>query len=63
MTTIKNIKVSEYPISQDTLELCKQLNVLQYVPKTIPKDISFELHNTTTEMANAIRRCMNSELA
>jgi hypothetical protein len=62
MTTVKNITKKEYPIPKDTLELCKKLNISDWVPSIVPNDLSFELHNTTTEMANAIRRCVNSEL-
>lgn len=61
-TIVKNIEKKEYPIPNDTLELCKKLGVLKHLPTAIPKDVSFELHNTTTEMANALRRCINSEL-
>jgi DNA-directed RNA polymerase subunit L len=61
-TIVKNIKKLEYPIPSDTIDICKKLGVERYLPTTIPKDISFELHNTTTEMANALRRCINSEL-
>lgn len=61
-TIVKNIKKNEYPIPQDTIELCKKIGVLKHLPTTTPKDLTFELHNTTTEMANALRRCINSEL-
>lgn len=61
-TTVKNIKRNEYPIPKDTIELCKKLGVLKHLPTTVPRDVSFELHDTTTEMANALRRCINSEL-
>jgi DNA-directed RNA polymerase subunit L len=61
-TIVKNITRTEYPIPQDTLKLCKLLGVLKHLPTTIPTDVAFELHNTTSEMANAIRRCINSEL-
>ena len=61
-TTVRNIQKNEYPVPQETLDLCKKLGVLKRVPVGIPKDISFELHNTTSEMANALRRCINSEL-
>jgi DNA-directed RNA polymerase subunit L len=61
-TTVKNIKKNEYPIPKDTIELCKKLGVVKHLPTTVPSDVSFELHNTTTEMANALRRCINSEL-
>lgn len=61
-TTVKNIKKNEYPIPKDTIELCKKLGVAKHLPTTVPRDVSFELHNTTTEMANALRRCINSEL-
>ena len=61
-TTVKNIKKNEYPIPEDTIELCKKLGVVKHLPTTVPRDVSFELHNTTTEMANALRRCINSEL-
>jgi DNA-directed RNA polymerase subunit L len=61
-TTVKNIKKSEYPIPEDTIELCKKLGVFKYLPTTVPRDVSFELHNTTTEMANSLRRCIHSEL-
>jgi DNA-directed RNA polymerase subunit L len=59
---VKNIEKREYPIPIDTLNLCKKLNILNLLPTTIPKDITFEIHNTTAEMANALRRCINSEL-
>lgn len=62
MLQVKNIKKRSYPISQKTRELCKTLNVENYLPKITPQDVSFELHNTTTEMANALRRCINSEI-
>lgn len=61
-TIVKNIKKNEYPIPKDTIELCKKLGVVKHLPTTIPSDVTFELHNTTTEMANALRRCINSEL-
>jgi DNA-directed RNA polymerase subunit L len=61
-TIVKNITRTEYPIPPDTLELCKMLGVLNHLPTTIPTDVTFELHNTTTEIANALRRCINSEL-
>lgn len=62
ITVVKNIEVREYPIPSDTLALCERLGVLKHVPTSVPKDVTFELHETTTEMANALRRCMNSEL-
>lgn len=62
MTTVKNIKKNEYPIPSDTMALCKRLGVLKHLPTDVPKDLSFELHNTTSELANALRRCINSEL-
>ena len=62
-TTVKNIVRKSYPISKKTIDLCRELGVVDYVPTTVPKDVSFELHNTTTEMANALRRCINSELS
>ena len=62
MVQVKNIKKNSYPISQKTKELCKTLGVEKYLPKNTPCDVSFELHNTTTEMANALRRCINSEI-
>lgn len=61
-TLVKNIQVREYPISAETKELCKKIGVLKYIPVAVPSDVSFELHNTTTELANALRRCINSEL-
>jgi DNA-directed RNA polymerase subunit L len=61
-TTVKNIKKTAYPIPLDTIELCTKLGVLKYLPKTVPSGISFELHNTTPELVNALRRCINSEL-
>jgi hypothetical protein len=46
-TIVKNIEKKEYPISQDTIDLCKKLGVVKHLPTTIPKNMSFELHNTT----------------
>lgn len=62
MSVIKNIIAKSHPIPDDTVKLCKQLGIFEHLPVEIPKDISFELHNTTTEMANALRRCINSEI-
>ena len=63
MTTIvKNIKVIQYPIPKDTLAICEKLGVLKHLPLTIPQSLEFELHNTTTALANALCRCINSEL-
>lgn len=63
MTTIvKKIIKNSYPLPADTLKLCKSLKIDHLLPKEVPKDISFELHKTTVEVANAIRRCANSEV-
>lgn len=59
---VKNIIQNSFPIPNDTLELCKKLGVYNRLPHVTPKNLSFELHNSSTEMANAIRRCINSEL-
>ena len=61
-TTVKNIRKSKHPVSKETIALCKKLGVEKFIPRSVPFDMSFELHNTTTEMANAIRRCINSEI-
>lgn len=61
-TTVKNIVKKSYPIPEDTIKLCKRLGVDKHLPTVVPRDVSFELHNSTTEMANALRRCINSEL-
>lgn len=61
-TSVKNIKLIEHTISKETLDLCKKLDVLQFVPKKIPTSLEFELHDSCTEIANAFRRCINSEL-
>lgn len=61
-TIVKNIVERSYPIPDDTLALFKQLGVEKFTPSEVPRDLTFELHNTTTEMANALRRCINSEL-
>jgi DNA-directed RNA polymerase subunit L len=61
-TQVKNIKSNSYPISKETKELFKQIGALRHLPTAVPRDISFELHNTTTVLANSIKRCMNSEI-
>lgn len=62
MTTVKKIVKTEHHIPKETLSLCDKLGVLKYIPTTVPVSLSFELHNTTTAFANAIRRCINSEI-
>jgi hypothetical protein len=61
-TTIKKIKATSYPVSNDTKKYLKSINALQYLPKEVPKDLSFELHNTTNELANGLKRCIQSEI-
>ena len=60
--SIKNIVKRSHPISQETKEKCQALNVAKYLPATVPQSMSFELHNTPPELANAIRRVMKHEL-
>jgi DNA-directed RNA polymerase subunit L len=60
--TVANIENKLFPISDETKDLCTHLGVRELLPDIIPKSMSFELHNTNTEMANAIRRCGNSEI-
>lgn len=62
MTTVSNIKEIIHDIPADAMKLFEHLKILDYVPKNVPKSLSFELHNTSTEVANAFRRCINSEL-
>lgn len=61
-TKVNNIREIKHEISDETRALCEQLNVAQYIPKITPTTVSFELHDTSTEVANAFRRCINSEM-
>jgi len=60
MTTVKNIKRTEYPIPQDIIDIFK--NIGNLLPTDTPVDLSFELHNSTVEIANSIRCCINYDL-
>jgi DNA-directed RNA polymerase subunit L len=62
MTIVKNITKTAYPIPDSTLDLCKALGVSKYVSPTVPQGLVFELHETTTELANGLRRCMEGEI-
>jgi DNA-directed RNA polymerase subunit L len=62
MTTVKNIIESKHPVPKDTVALCKKLGVANKLPAATPRSVSFELHNSNMALANAIRRCGNSEL-
>lgn len=61
-TQVRNIVETKYTLSKETRELVKRLGVEKYLPPEIPKGVSFELHGTTTELANALKVCMNGEL-
>jgi len=61
-TIVKNIKRVKHPIHKDTLDIAKKAGVLHLIPTKIPISVSLELHNTTTELANAIRRTINTEV-
>lgn len=61
-TRVTNIKSNSYPISKTTIELFQQLGAHQHLPVCVPKDMSFELHDTTTEFVNGLKRCMNAEI-
>jgi DNA-directed RNA polymerase subunit L len=61
-TQVKNIQDINHDIPDFVTEMCKKIGVLDYIPKTVPKSLSFELHNTTSAVANAFRRCINDEL-
>lgn len=61
-TVVKNIKRTEHKVPKYILDIAKKANTLHLLPKKTPISLSFELHNTTTELANAIRRTINGEL-
>ena len=56
MTSVKGIKKNRFPFSKEFVELCEEKNVHTLLPKSVPVELYFELHNTCTELANAIRR-------
>lgn len=62
-TVVKKIKKTEYPISESKRKFYTEIGVAELIPHGTPIDLSFELHSTTTALANAIRRCGNSELS
>lgn len=59
---VTNIRKTTHPIPDDTMTLIKKLNCSSFVPTVVPRSLSFDLEDTTTEFANAIRRCANSEI-
>jgi DNA-directed RNA polymerase subunit L len=61
-TTVSEIKRHEYKISEDTIELCKKLNCLQFLPTNNYQKLSFVLNNVRIPMANSIRRMGDSEI-
>jgi DNA-directed RNA polymerase subunit L len=61
-TKVKNIQEISHDIPEYVLKLCEELKVSKFVPTAVPKTLSFELHDTSTEIANAFRRCINNEL-
>jgi hypothetical protein len=61
MIAIKKVKKETISISQKTKSLCEKLKVSHLIPSLDAKSVSFELH-ASTELANAMRRCINSEL-
>lgn len=56
MTEVKGIRRDRFPLSNEFVEICKKKNVHKLLPKSVPVELYFELHNTTTELANSIRR-------
>lgn len=58
--SVSNIKERTLVASKQTIEFCKSINAEHLIPVS-KKNISFEL-NAPTAMANAIRRCANSEI-
>lgn len=61
LVVVKNIKKEDQEIPKFFIDKCKELGVDKFIP--IPyKSLTWELHNTYPEVANAFRRCINSEL-
>ncbi len=58
--SISNIQERTLTASKQTIDFCKSINAEHLIPVD-KKNISFEL-NASTAMANAIRRCANSEI-
>lgn len=61
-TRVENIKSTEYPISREKLELYEKLGLSEMVPRGTPVGLTFELHDTTTALVNAFRRCSNTDI-
>ena len=61
-TRIENIKNTEYRISKEKLELYEKLGLSEMIPHGISTGLTFELHDTTTALAVAIRRCGNTDI-
>ena len=61
-TRVENIKSTEYSISKEKLELYEKLGLSEMVPRGTPVGLTFELHNTTTALVIAIRRCGNTDV-
>ena len=61
-TVVKNIQRTEHKVPKYILDIAKKANVEHLLPKKTPVSLSLELHNSTTELANAIRRTINGEI-
>lgn len=68
MVKVTNIKVSTFDLSKDTasqaLKKCLDLApaAREFLPTKPKYTVSFELKETNTDMANAIRRCLINEI-
>jgi DNA-directed RNA polymerase subunit L len=63
LAEVTNIVKTAHPVPKDTIELCRKLGVLKYLPSTVPNSLSFDMVNCNTALANAFRRVMQSELS
>lgn len=61
-TVVKNTKHEELSPSKELLQLVDKLGGTKFLPRAPAKRMTFELHNTTTELANAMRRTYCGEM-
>lgn len=66
MVKVTNIKVVELDFAKEKSPQFKQCltlvpNLLEFLPKKPQYEVRFELHDTNTDIANAVRRCILNE--
>ena len=61
-TRVENVKSTEYSISKEKIELYEKLGISEMVPRGTSTGLTFELHDTTTALVIAIRRCANTDI-